>query len=80
MKTHEFCETVIPFNTKIKGFINSTGVLPHKSSRGNLYVMVLYDYYNNSILSNPIKNRQAATILDALLNIHNTLKSRVSET
>ena len=41
--------------------------------------MVMYDYDGNAILYKPIKNRKAATICDALLNIHNTLKLRVGD-
>ena len=41
--------------------------------------MVFYDYDSNAILSKPIKNRQASTIRDAFLKIHNILKSRVSD-
>ena len=56
VKTHEMCATIIPFNINRKVFGDLTGALPHKSSRGNLYVMVLYDYYSNAILAEPIKN------------------------
>ena len=63
-----------PFQYKIKGFIDIIGAFPHKSSRINLYVMVMYDYDSNAILAEPIKNRQAATIRDAFLNIHKVLK------
>ena len=55
VKTHELCTTIIPFNMKRKGFINITGAFPHKSNRGNLYVMVMYDYDSNAILAEPIK-------------------------
>ena len=41
--------------------------------------MIMYDYDSNAILSEPIKNRQAATIRDAFLNIHKILKSRGSD-
>ena len=70
VKNHELCATVIPFNIKRKGLSDLTGVFPHKSSRGNLYVMVMYDYDINAILFEPTKNRQTETIGDALLNIH----------
>ena len=56
MKTYELCVTIISFNIKIKVFSDLTGAFPHKSSRGNLYVMVMYDYDSNAILSEPIKN------------------------
>ena len=64
VNTHDLCTTIIHFNTKRKGFRYLTGALPHKSSRGNLYIMVMYDYYSNAILSEIIENKQAATIHD----------------
>ena len=79
MKTHELCETFTPFNIKGKGFRNLTGNFPHKSSRGNLYVMIMYDNDSNEILAEPIKHRQAATIRDALLKVHKVLKARGSD-
>ena len=51
VKTHELCATIITVNIKITGFSYLTGAFPHKSSRGNLYVMVIYDYDINTILS-----------------------------
>ena len=50
VKTHEMCATIIPFNLKRKVFSDITSTSPHKSIRVNLYVMVLYDYYSNSIV------------------------------
>ena len=51
VKTHELCAKTILFNIKIKGFSNRTGAFPHKSSRVNLYVMLVYDYDSNAILA-----------------------------
>ena len=51
-----------------------TGAYPHKSSRGNQYIFVLYDYDENAILTQPIKNRQAATIHNAWLSLHQVLQ------
>ena len=59
---HEICATIIPFNIKRKGFIDITGAFSYKSSRVNLYFMVMYDYDSNAILDEPIKNSQASTI------------------
>ena len=78
-KQKKLCATTISLNIKRKGFRDLTGVLPHKSNRGNLYVIVMYDYDSNVILSEPIKNVQEETIRYALLKIHNILKSRVSD-
>ena len=41
--------------------------------------MVMYDYDSNTILVEPIRNRQAATIRYAFLNIHKVLKNRGSD-
>ena len=75
VKTHELCATIIPFNINKKGFSNLAGAFPQKSNRGNLYVMVVYDYDSNIILAEPIKDRQAATILDVFLKTHKVLKA-----
>lgn len=56
VNTHEVCATIIPFNTNIHGFNDLTGAFPHKARRGNLYVMVVYDYDSNAVLVEPIKN------------------------
>ena len=42
-----------------------TGQFPHKSSRGNEYLFVLYDYDTDAILFEPLKNRQAKEITKA---------------
>ena len=57
VKKHEIFPTIISFNLKINGFSDLTGAFPHKSIRGNLYVMVMYDCDSNVILSEPVKNR-----------------------
>ena len=75
MKNHDLCTTIIPFNLKIKVFSDITGALPHKPNRRKFYVVVVYDYDSNSILAEPIKNRQAATIRDAFLKVQKVLKA-----
>ena len=65
-----------PIQHQEKGFSDLTGALPQKSSRGKLYVMVVYDFDNNVILAEPIKNRQSATIRNVFLKMHKILKSR----
>ena len=64
MKTHEVCATITPLNIKRKGFSDLTGAFPHKSIRGIVYVMVMYDYNRNIILIEPIKKgrQQPSTI------------------
>ena len=48
-----------------KTYSDQTGKFIIQSSRGNNYIFILYYYDSNSILSIPIKNRQAKSIDDA---------------
>ena len=68
VKTHELCAIIIPINLNRKGFGDITGALPHKSSRGNLYVMVMYAYDSNAILTEPIKidRQQTSAMLSSI--------------
>ena len=56
-------------------YSDQTGRFPYRSSRGNEYIMVMYDYDSNAILATPLKNRQAKTIADAWELLHNRLTS-----
>jgi hypothetical protein len=44
-------------------YMDQTGRFPVVSSKGNKYIMVLYEYDGNAILAEPIKNRTAAELL-----------------
>ena len=52
------------------GYMDLTGRFPYQSSRGNNYLMVAYNYDANAILVEALKNRQAASIVDAWKIIH----------
>ena len=52
--------------------MNLTGRFPYQSSRGNNYMMVAYHYDGNAIRIEPLKNRQAGTIVDAWTKINAT--------
>ena len=54
VKAYELCATIIPFNIKRKYFSDLTRAFTHKSSRGNLYVIVMYGYSSNSIIDTSI--------------------------
>jgi hypothetical protein len=58
---------------------NQTGQFPVTSSRGNQYILVLYDYDTNAILMEPLKNctgnSQGIPNITCLLD-----KSRISTT
>ena len=55
---------------KSMGYTNLTGRFPHCSARGHEYLLVGYNYDVNSILVEPLKNRQAKNISDIWDNIN----------
>ena len=57
-----------------KAYSDLTGRYPHISSRGNQYILVVYDYDSSGILVEPLKNRQAAAITNAWHTIHTRLE------
>ena len=59
-RTHNLFVTIATSSDIRKSYSNQTGKFPHQSTHRNQYVMVLYDYNYNLILSNPIKTRHAA--------------------
>jgi hypothetical protein len=54
-------------------FSNQTGQLPVTLSKGNKYIMVVYNYDSAAILAEPIKNRAERELLRAYLHIHKHL-------
>ena len=46
-------------------YIDLTGRFPYRSSRGNKYILVGYNYNGNNILEEPLKNSSATTITEA---------------
>ena len=74
--THDALAAIIPFEARMTGYSDLTGRFPFKSSRGNQYVLVVYDYDSNAILAEAIPNRQAASIRDAFIKIVNKLSTR----
>ncbi len=49
------------------------GQFPYTSSRGNKYLLILYEYDSNAILAHPIKTRQAHEIKHAWIILHTQL-------
>ncbi len=48
-----------------KAYMDLTGKFPHTSSRGNQYLVVMYNFDSNAIVFKPIKTRQSKEILNA---------------
>jgi hypothetical protein len=67
-KTYEcFCAIAEPTG---QIYTDQTGRFISPSSTGNNYLMILYDYDSNFIFAQPMKNRQAETIVAAYASLH----------
>ena len=64
---------VLPYTPKELAYGDLTDRFPFRSSRGNEYIYVVYDYDSNAILVEPIQNRQAKTITEAWEKIYKRL-------
>jgi hypothetical protein len=57
-------------------YTDQTGRFPVVSSKGNKYIMILYDYDSNAILAQPIKDRTAPELLKAFQFMQQELMAR----
>ena len=65
-----------PIQITGKIFSDQTGRFPFTSSRGNKYVMIVYDFDSNAILAEPMKSRTKIELVRAYTHIHSYLTSR----
>ena len=72
-KTHYCYAAVEPIVPTGQIYSDQTGKFPITSTRGNAYVFILYDYDSNNIMAEPIKNREASSILAAYKICHEKL-------
>ena len=59
-----------------KIYSDQIGCFPLTSSKGNKYVMVVYDHNSNAILANLLKSRLAEHLLAATAKMHIFLQGR----
>ena len=64
-KTHNCFALLSEFHDLKKAYLDLPGKFPTKSSRGNQYFLIVYDYDSNAILAKTLKSRQAAEIRNA---------------
>jgi hypothetical protein len=57
-------------------YTDQAGIFPVVSSKGNKYIMILYDYDSNAILAKPIKDCKAHELLKAFQFIEQELVAR----
>jgi hypothetical protein len=73
IKTYSACAQIVPFVPKRTACHDLTGRFPHRSSRGNEYLLTVYDYDSNGILHCPLKNKTGAEIKRGWITIHERL-------
>jgi len=54
VKTHDAIAAIVPFTTKNTTYQDLTGRFPHKSTRGNEYILIVYDHDSSCILHPPL--------------------------
>ena len=74
--TNDCIAQIIPFQKTSKAYMDLTGRFPHRSSRGNEYILVVYDYDSNAILVEALSSRTAGEIKRGWESIHRRLSTR----
>jgi hypothetical protein len=64
---------IIPFVAKNTAYHDLTGRFPHGSSRGNEYLLIVYDYDSNTILQCALKNKTGSGIKRGWIEVHERL-------
>jgi hypothetical protein len=74
VRTHLVYAKVIEITGKV--FSDQTGQFPVTSSKGNKYIMVVYDHDSSAILTEAMKNRTERELVRAYSKIHTHLTNR----
>ena len=74
-RTHAVFATILTTMDLRKSYSDQTGKFPEQSSRGFNYVMILYNYDSNNILSTPLRTRQASEITAAWEKLHTRVET-----
>ena len=75
-KSYHCFALLTDFNATNKAYGDLTGKFPIESSRGNKYLLIIYDYDSNAILATALQNRQAGTIKKGWEKLHTILATR----
>ena len=73
LKTQHCFASIVSFESTAKAYSDQTGKFPFTSSRGNKYLMIVYDYDSNAILQEPLKSKTASELVRAWSKIHKRL-------
>ena len=74
--THQLCSAIVDYTAKDTAYADLTGRFPKISSRGNQYLLVVYDYDSNAIVAEPLKSKQAGEIKRAWIELNNIFRNR----
>ena len=69
-KTHHVVYSLATKPGETVAYTDLTGCFPYASSRGNQYIMVAYHYDANAILVQPIKDRNATSLVQAWTTLY----------
>ena len=69
-RPHHLCSMLFSHQEILKSYSDQTGNFPVPSSRGNLYIFILYHQDTNSIHTMALPNKKAATIRDAWKSVY----------
>lgn len=69
IKSRQIIHAIVDLKELI-AYADLTGKFPYKSSRGNQYILVAYNFDANHIRGVPLKNREATTIKQAYEQLH----------
>ena len=76
-KTKEVFIKIKPLDTV---YSDQTGTFPYLSSRGFRYIMIVYDYDMNAILSLPLRSKSGSEQLSAITRLHDQLSDQGQDT
>ena len=77
-KTQDCIMMLTTYQDLKKGYMDLCGRFPHRSTRGNEYILLLYDYDSNAILVEALSSRQAGEITRGWKLLHRRLLQRHS--
>ena len=74
MKTRNNYLKIKPVGTM---YTDQTGKFPYVSSNGSKYIMIMYDYDCNAIMSTPLRSKAGLERLSSLQKMHENCQNKV---
>ena len=74
--TNDIIATIVDLKKAHTAYFDLMGAFPYISSRGNQYILLLYDYDNNAITVKAMKTCQGAEITRTWMDLHQIFSTR----